>query len=65
MRWMHKVAVVGVFAGLALGCSKKEVASMPAGAPTPDKEVLPGPPKAMGTGGGPGPKQRPAIKVDH
>jgi hypothetical protein len=65
MRWTRTVAAIGLLAGLALGCSKKEEASMPAGAPTPEQEVLPGPPKVMGAGGGPGPKQRPAPKTDN
>jgi hypothetical protein len=56
------MALCGVLAGLGVGCSK-EVASMPANAPTPEQEVLPPPPRSTGPGE-PGPKQRPPVKFN-
>jgi hypothetical protein len=58
MRWMRTAVAAGVLAGL-VGCSSKPVASKPDSAPPPSEEKPLGPPKAPGSGGGPGPKQRP------
>jgi hypothetical protein len=38
MKWIRMTVAVGVLAGISLGCSKKDVASMPTNAPPPAEE---------------------------
>lgn len=63
MEWVRTLTAAGVLAGLGVGCSGKDVPSMPAGAPRPQDEKPMGQPRGMN--GGPGPKQRPGPEIDH
>ncbi|HEX4588677.1 MAG TPA: hypothetical protein VH120_02030 [Gemmataceae bacterium] len=48
MKWLRTMIAAGVLAGVGFGCSKTQVASVPANAPRPDDEKPLPPPGQRG-----------------